>query len=149
MKVDDGKQVPANSSANIFRKSALGEQYIEFDPPQGYTSGGPYRIPAVRIVGRSILSNTVPSTAFRGFGNPQQIWAVESNMDEAAKELGLNMLRCHIKVNDPRYYYWADKLGLLIMYDLPSASVYTPKARASWEQTLREERRKSKHLSIG
>jgi len=34
--------VPANSSANIFRKSALGEQYIEFDPPQGYTSGGPY-----------------------------------------------------------------------------------------------------------
>src|SRR5438270_2437907 len=42
MKVDDGKQVPANSSANIFRKSALGEQYIEFDPPQGYTNGGPY-----------------------------------------------------------------------------------------------------------
>src|SRR3954447_6715828 len=42
MKVDDGKQVPANSSANIFRKSALGEQYIEFDPPPGYTNGGPY-----------------------------------------------------------------------------------------------------------
>jgi phospholipid/cholesterol/gamma-HCH transport system substrate-binding protein len=34
--------VPANSSANIFRKSALGEQYVEFDPPEGYTNGGPY-----------------------------------------------------------------------------------------------------------
>src|SRR5918911_1704371 len=56
---------------------------------------------------------------------------------QAAKDLGLNMLRCHIKVNDPRYYYWADKLGLLIMYDLPSAGIYTPKARANWEQTLR------------
>ena len=50
-----------------------------------YTSGGPYRMPAVRIVARSVLSHTTPSTAFRGFGNPQQIWAVESNMDEAAR----------------------------------------------------------------
>ena len=36
-------------------------------------------------VARSVLSHTVPSTAFRGFGNPQQIWAVESNIDEAAR----------------------------------------------------------------
>jgi phospholipid/cholesterol/gamma-HCH transport system substrate-binding protein len=42
MKIDKSKKVPADSSANIFRKSALGEQYIEFDPPQGYTNGGPY-----------------------------------------------------------------------------------------------------------
>ncbi|HEX2036516.1 MAG TPA: glycoside hydrolase family 2 TIM barrel-domain containing protein, partial [Chloroflexota bacterium] len=46
--------------------------------------------------------------------------------------------RCHIKVNEPRYYYWADRLGLLVMYDLPSASIYTPKARANWERTFRE-----------
>jgi CO/xanthine dehydrogenase Mo-binding subunit len=55
-----------------------------------YTSVGPYRTPAVRIVSRTILSNTVPSTAFRGFGNPQQIWAVESNMNEAARTLGID-----------------------------------------------------------
>ncbi len=42
MKMDNGKKVPADASANIFRKSALGEQYIEFDPPPGYSSGGPY-----------------------------------------------------------------------------------------------------------
>ena len=57
-----------------------------------YTAGGPYRCPATRIVARSVLSHTVPSTAFRGFGNPQQIWAVESNMDEAARELGIDPL---------------------------------------------------------
>ena len=28
-----------------------------------------------------------------------------------AKELGLNMLRCHIKIPDPRYLYWADRMG--------------------------------------
>ena len=55
-----------------------------------YTSSGPYCVPAVRIVARSLLSHTTPSTAFRGFGNPQQIWAVESNMDEAAVALGID-----------------------------------------------------------
>ncbi len=58
-----------------------------------YTSDGPYRTPAVRIVARSVLSHTTPSTAFRGFGNPQQIWAVESNMDEAAARLGIDPRR--------------------------------------------------------
>ena len=55
-----------------------------------FTSNGPYAVPAVRIFARSVLSHTVPSTAFRGFGNPQQIWAIESNMNEAALELGID-----------------------------------------------------------
>ncbi|MEA2608168.1 MAG: hypothetical protein QOJ75_411 [Chloroflexota bacterium] len=63
----------------------------------GYTANGPYLVPAVRIVARSILSHTTPSTAFRGFGNPQQIWAVESNMDEAAGVLGIDPLALRLK----------------------------------------------------
>ena len=55
---------------------------------------------------------------------------------ELAKELGLNMLRCHIKINDPRYYYWADKLGLLIMYDLPSPVIDSPSMRRTIEETI-------------
>ena len=62
-----------------------------------YTSCGPYRTPAARIVARSILSNTTPSTAFRGFGNPQQIWAVESNMDEAAHALGIDPVALRLR----------------------------------------------------
>ena len=62
-----------------------------------YTSAGPYRVPAVRIVARSVLSHTVPSTAFRGFGNPQQIWAGESNMDEAALRLGIDALELRLR----------------------------------------------------
>ncbi len=61
-----------------------------------YTSMGPYRCPSVRILARSVLSHTVPSTAFRGFGNPQQIWAVESNMDEAARTLGIDPLELRL-----------------------------------------------------
>ncbi|HSL75407.1 MAG TPA: xanthine dehydrogenase family protein molybdopterin-binding subunit [Candidatus Limnocylindrales bacterium] len=62
-----------------------------------YTSMGPYRTPSVRIVARSVLSHTVPSTAFRGFGNPQQIWAVESNMNEAARVLDIDPLELRLK----------------------------------------------------
>jgi CO/xanthine dehydrogenase Mo-binding subunit len=62
-----------------------------------YTSGGPYRVPAARIVARSVLSHTVPSTAFRGFGNPQQIWAGEANLDEAARRLGIDPLEIRLR----------------------------------------------------
>ncbi len=62
-----------------------------------YTAAGPYRVPAVRIVARSVLSHTTPSTAFRGFGNPQQIWAIESNMNEAAGILGIDPLALRLR----------------------------------------------------
>lgn len=55
---------------------------------------------------------------------------------QLAKDLGLNMLRCHIKLNDPRYYYWADRLGVLIMYDFPSPDLDTPSMRRMFERTL-------------
>jgi CO/xanthine dehydrogenase Mo-binding subunit len=62
-----------------------------------YTASGPYAIPAVRILARSVLSHTTPSTAFRGFGNPQQIWAVESNMDEASRVLDIDPLELRLR----------------------------------------------------
>ncbi len=62
-----------------------------------YLGAGPYRMPAARIVARPILSHTVPSTAMRGFGNPQVNWAVESNLDEAALILGLDRLEIRLR----------------------------------------------------
>jgi hypothetical protein len=37
-----------------------------------------------------------------------------------AKALGLNCLRCHIKIEDPRYYQVADRLGILIWTEIPN-----------------------------
>jgi hypothetical protein len=42
-----------------------------------------------------------------------------------AKELGLNMLRTHIKVPDPRYYDAADRIGLLIWTEIPNVGTFT------------------------
>ncbi len=38
----------------------------------------------------------------------------------AIKELGFNMVRKHIKVEPQRWFYWADKLGLMVWQDMPS-----------------------------
>lgn len=41
------------------------------------------------------------------------------------KALGFNAVRKHIKVERLRWYYWADKLGLLVWQDMPSCNSYT------------------------
>ncbi len=57
---------------------------------------------------------------------------------ELAKSIGLNGIRPHIKVEIPRKLYWADKLGVLVMADLPN-SWGEPDARMQHEaeQTFR------------
>jgi CO/xanthine dehydrogenase Mo-binding subunit len=62
-----------------------------------YPACGPYRVTAARIVSRSILSHTTPATAFRGFGYPQVNWAVESNLDEGARSLGIDRLEIRLR----------------------------------------------------
>lgn len=61
------------------------------------------------------------------------------NEIQLCKDIGLNGLRTHIKVDIPRKLYWADKLGLLVMADLPN-SWGEPDAYAQKESefTLRE-----------
>ncbi|MFE6891359.1 glycoside hydrolase family 2 TIM barrel-domain containing protein [Streptomyces sp. NPDC057694] len=43
---------------------------------------------------------------------------------ELAKEIGLNGLRVHQKIEDPRFLYWADRLGLLLWEEMPSAYAF-------------------------
>ncbi|HPF37569.1 MAG TPA: glycoside hydrolase family 2 TIM barrel-domain containing protein [Phycisphaerae bacterium] len=43
---------------------------------------------------------------------------------EVTKRLGFNMVRKHVKVEPARWYYWCDKLGLLVWQDMPSGDAY-------------------------
>lgn len=40
------------------------------------------------------------------------------------KAMGFNGVRMHQKIEDPRFYYWADRLGLVVWGELPSAYRY-------------------------
>ncbi|MGC8890554.1 MAG: glycoside hydrolase family 2 protein, partial [bacterium] len=55
-----------------------------------------------------------------------------------AKQMGLNCLRYHIKVPHPWYLKWADRLGVLVWYDIPNWDRSTPKAKARGEKLLEE-----------
>lgn len=73
---------------------------------------------------------------------------------EMTKQLGFNMARKHVKVEPERWYYWCDKLGLLVWQDMPSGdksarwrgpSGYdgeemkrTPESAAIFEKELKE-----------
>ena len=52
-------------------------------------AAGPYYCPNVRIRSRAVATNVPPHGAFRGFGAPQSIFALERQMDKVAKALGL------------------------------------------------------------
>jgi beta-galactosidase/beta-glucuronidase len=45
-----------------------------------------------------------------------------------AKSMGFNGVRKHQKLEDPRYLYWADTLGLLVWTEMPSAYRFTSRA---------------------
>ena len=49
---------------------------------------------------------------------------------ETMKAMGFNMVRKHEKVEPARWYYWTDKLGLLVWQDMPSPSSYLDQAEA-------------------
>ena len=46
---------------------------------------------------------------------------------ELVKAMGFNGVRKHQKIEDPSYLYWADKLGLLVWEEMPSAYRFTRK----------------------
>ena len=75
--------------------------------------------------------------------NPQGIYTYPSdeyikNDMLKTKEFGFNFLRLHIKVDEPRYLYWADVVGVMLMCDMPNFTHYTEQSKCNWEMTLRD-----------
>jgi hypothetical protein len=60
---------------------------------------------------------------------------LKSEMQQA-KALGFNMMRCHIKVPDPRYLEAADEVGLLVWYEIPNWDKLTEDVKRRGRETL-------------
>jgi len=55
---------------------------------------------------------------------------------EWTKKLGYNGARKHQKLEDPRYYYWADRLGLIVWGEVPSTYEFTDESVNNLSATL-------------
>ena len=53
-------------------------------------AGGPYYWPSIRIRAKAVATNAPPHGAFRGFGAPQSLFAMERHMDRIAQRVGLS-----------------------------------------------------------
>ncbi len=63
-----------------------------------YVGDGPYREkPNIRFYSDIVYTNTVPSGAYRGYGVPQGLWAVERQLETITRELGLDPLAFRMK----------------------------------------------------
>ncbi len=53
-------------------------------------AGGPYYWPSIRIRAKALATNAPPHGAFRGFGAPQSLFAMERHMDRIAQTIGIS-----------------------------------------------------------
>jgi xanthine dehydrogenase molybdenum-binding subunit len=56
-----------------------------------------YKLPHKSYMGKAVYTNKVPACAFRGYGNPQITWVVETMMDALANKIGIDPLDFRLK----------------------------------------------------
>jgi beta-galactosidase/beta-glucuronidase len=88
------------------------------------------------VGGRAFLLNGLPyyvrSVLEQGYWPESHLAAPDAGAlrreVELIKELGFNAVRVHQKVEDPRFLYWADRLGLLVWGETANAFAFSPEA---------------------
>ena len=85
-------------------------------------------VPRVYLNGRPIFLRGVLDQGYwpDGLMTPPSDEALEHDI-RAMRDLGFNMLRMHLKVEQPRFYALCDRLGMLVWQDIPSGGgTYEP-----------------------
>ncbi len=135
-------------------KLTLGEDSIEtyFGIREiGTGKFGPQNRHWITLNGKPYYINGVLDQSF----NPQGFFTLPADQDcrdeiLRLKRIGINMARIHIKAEEPLKLYWADRLGLLIMADIPCFwGEPTPETKAQYEIEMAEQiRRDRNHPAI-
>lgn len=105
----------------------------------------------VRCEGRKILLNDQPVRFMGvldqgyfpgGIYTPKNESTIKRDV-ELIRRLGFNGVRKHQKIEDPLWYYWCDRLGVLVWEEMPSAWEFTKESRDAllneWPEIIRRD----------
>lgn len=87
----------ANEMTLIANTGAYGSHALTVQSNTGSKAMGLYRCPNIHFRADVAYTNLPPAGAFRGYGGPQGYFALESQMDEVAKALGMDPLAFRLK----------------------------------------------------
>ncbi|MBE2239963.1 MAG: xanthine dehydrogenase family protein [Caldilineaceae bacterium] len=89
---------------------------------------GPYQIPNVHVVARTVYTNNTPGGAFRGFGGPQGHFAAELQVNKLAEALGLDPVELRMR------NLWQEGMTLPTKSPLPPGCTVTEVVAAAAER---------------
>ncbi len=81
----------------IFDAGGYGDYTVNVSRAAGYSFGEVYDLPNVYCESLAVYTNKVPTTAMRGFGHPEAVWAVERTVEMVSSELGVDPLEIRLK----------------------------------------------------
>jgi len=122
-------EVRLNSGADV-KMERFGFRSFEARDGKLYLNGEPFYM--IAALDQDFYPETVYTPPSEEFVRDEML---------KGKRLGLNMLRCHIKVPDPVYLKAADEVGMLVWYEIPSwndFNHFSAKAAQRGEKTLAE-----------
>ena len=70
---------------------------VGFTKRAAYHATGVYEVEHVQVEGQAVYTNNLPNAAFNGFGNPQMLFAAESQMDLMAEALKMDPVEFRLK----------------------------------------------------
>jgi beta-galactosidase/beta-glucuronidase len=168
VEVQDGEQIVANAVTDT--PVATASLRVRIPEPKRWTPGSPhlYGVRVLLLQEDRILDQVCSYTGLRSIrvengamllnGEPlylvmvldQGYWPesyLAAPSDEAlrtdvewVRRFGFNGVRKHQKIEDPRWLYWCDRLGLLVWGEMPNARAWSPEAEedllAEWERVV-------------
>ena len=87
----------AREVRSLWDTGAYGEYEIAVSRYAGFCSGGPYRIPNVRVESTCVYTNNPVAGAFRGFGVPETCFGYEAQFDRIARDLGVDPIELRLR----------------------------------------------------
>jgi hypothetical protein len=123
--LDKDIQVDQVGSYCAFRKIELGRD------KQGFSR--------IRLNGQTLFQMGVIDQGYwpDGLYTPPSDDAIRMDI-RVAKSLGFNVIRKHLKIEPDRWYYWCDRIGMLVWQDMPSGENRTLEAQVQFREELQK-----------